>query len=153
MELGSHANFKETRLKIKAVPSPVLSDGPFEYLASELTEAVEVPTAYQTRAKSGKGNAKARKGPEALNKAVKSPLAVDSYNRYSLSVHSASPDVYGILHTAGIAEEFSTLLRVVMPEPSNQEKLISHMAPLELLGAESDHTAWMPRWIASGSTL
>ena len=73
-------------------------------------------------------------------------LAVDSCNRYSISVRGASPEVYGILREADIVKEFATLLSVTMPSPSNQDRTRQHMRPLERLGVASNHTAWVSEY-------
>jgi len=89
-----------------------------------------------------------QKGDPELKAVKDAQQAVNSYNCYLISVHGVSPDVYQILHTADIAREFATLLKITMPSPRNQEALIQHMRPLERLGAVSNHTAWMPEYVA-----
>lgn len=57
--------------------------------------------------------------------------AMDSYNRYSISVRGASEK---------IADNFKTLRQVPSPSPIDQEAAVRHMRPLERLGAMSN---WM----------
>ncbi|KAK2465753.1 hypothetical protein APHAL10511_002297 [Amanita phalloides] len=69
----------------------------------------------------------------------------DSYNRYSISVRGASPDVYHILKEAKITEEFAMLLRattILSAELGYQEVMRQHMFPSKRLGKASNHTAW-----------
>ena len=67
-------------------------------------------------------------------------LYADSYNRYSISVRGASPEVYGILHSANIVREFRTLLNVVMPSSDAEKRTTMYMRPSERMSRGSPHT-------------
>ena len=89
------------------------------------------------------------KGPGFIEKqkVVKEKrLAMDAYNRYSIAVRGASPDVYGILRKANVERAFSTLLSITMPSPTVQDTKIQRMQPFERLGRKSGHTAWMSKY-------
>jgi hypothetical protein len=75
--------------------------------------------------------------------------AMDAYNRYSIFVHGASSDIYGILKTADIVDQFRTLLHVAMPSPDGLESSLQHMRPLERLGNDCTQTAWMLEYVAA----
>jgi hypothetical protein len=75
--------------------------------------------------------------------------AVDSYNRYSISVRGGSPEVYQILNMANITNEFATLLKFTMPPPGNQQATLQHMRPLERQKDASNHTVWMGEYVTS----
>lgn len=88
------------------------------------------------------------KGPGFIEKqkVVKEKrLAMDAYNRYSIAVRGASPDVYGILLLCkgSVERAFSTLLSITMRA---QDTTIQHMQPLERLSREFGHTAWMSNY-------
>jgi hypothetical protein len=51
--------------------------------------------------------------------------------------------VYRILKTAGIADEFATLLKITTRLPGMAK---ATMCPLERLGDGSNHTAWMAEY-------
>jgi hypothetical protein len=70
-------------------------------------------------------------------------LEMDAYNRFTLSVRGASPDVYGILMEANIVKAFESLLNVILPPSFNENPVFRHMRPLERLDDISGHTAWM----------
>jgi hypothetical protein len=144
MELGNESNYRENCSKIKSkAPEPVV-DGKFEELTDAWIVAVKDLETYQKRPKQEKNEATI----EALKMKLKERrLALDSYNRYSISVRGASPDVYGILREAGIVKEFATLLSITMPSPNNQDRTIQHMRPLDRLGVSSNHTPWMSEYV------
>jgi hypothetical protein len=142
MELGSESNYKGLS-KIKPTPSGTTADGEFSKLTTVLATAqLQYVLGLQQVGRK-------KKDAEFEKQAVRdAQLAVDSYNRYSLSVRGASPEVYGILKTANIADEFATLLKITTPSPGNQKAILQHMRPLQRLGNESNHTAWMSEYVA-----
>jgi hypothetical protein len=73
-------------------------------------------------------------------------LATDRYNRYTISVRGASPEVYRILKTTGITDEFATLLKITTRLPGMAKATMQHICPLEQLGDGSNHTAWMAEY-------
>ena len=131
MELGCEQHFKENNKKIKYSASGPLADGAFRSLCEAWKAAVKnLETNIEEEAVKG-----------LKIKVTKARLAVDSYNRYSISVRGASPEVYGILRSANIEKEFETLLKIVMPS-SDAEPTRMHMRPLERLSEKSAHTDW-----------
>ena len=132
MELGCENTFKENGKKIKYLASEPLADGTFRSLC-EASNAAAMDLKTNTAKEAVKGLEK---------KASDAQLAVDSYNRYSISVRGASPKVYKILGEAKIVKEFATLFSIVMPE-SDAERTRLHMRPLEHLSKGSPHTDWM----------
>jgi hypothetical protein len=138
MELG---NEERKPLKIKPTASEPVGDGEFEELPDKLITAVKDPESHKRQPK------KLEADTERLKRKVKEArLAVDSCNRYSISVPGASGDVYGILSRANIVSEFAALLSITMP-PSNLDRTMQHMRPLERLGGASNHTAWMTEYV------
>ena len=145
MELGNESNYKGYS-KIKATPSGSTADGKFLELTTALATAVqEHALRLQQVGKKKKGDAELERLKKAIGDAQ---LAVDSYNRYSISVRGASPKVYQVLQTANIDEAFATLLEITTLLPENQEATLQHMRPLERLGDASNHTAWMSEYVA-----
>ena len=135
MELGCEQCFKSNGTKIKYLASEPLADGAFRTLHK----------AWDAAAKNLKTSTNKDAAP-ALKKAVKEArLAVDSYNRYSISVRGISPDEYGILRTAKIAKEFATLLSIIMTSIAEDHSTKKHMRPLERLSDQS-HIAWMSEY-------
>lgn len=103
MELGNESDYTETNSKIKWTASEPAVDGEFEQLTNEWIAAMNNLKKYQRQEEKQKNRA------EALQKVVQeSRLAMDSWNRYSISVRGTSPHVYGILREAGIVIEFAT---------------------------------------------
>ena len=143
MELGNESDHEENHSKIKSTAPKPAVDGEFEKLTGTWIAAAEQLETYQKQPEK-----KPEADVEGLKKAVKETrLAMDSGNRYSISVRGSSPDVYNILREAGIVEEFAALLKITMPSPSNQDRTMQHMHPLERLGAASNHTAWMSEYV------
>jgi len=137
MELGTESRFIENGSMIKCTASEPRADDEFEILCDALRNAEMELHAYRRKMKMKKETlAKFR---EKVNDAR---LAADSCNRFSISVRGASPDVYGILEKANIANEFATLLSIVMPSPGGEHSARQHMRPLERLSKQA-HTAWM----------
>jgi len=145
MELGNESSHKGIRSKIKCTPSEVPSDQ-FRQLSQSWLDALSCFNRYEKRRK------KKKETTQRLREAVKATQqAMDSCNRYSIAVRGASPDVYGILREADIAEEFATLLHITMSSPTPQEQALQHMRPLERLGGSSSHTHWMRNYVVSDS--
>ncbi|KIM86830.1 hypothetical protein PILCRDRAFT_4708 [Piloderma croceum F 1598] len=144
---GRGAN--SSRIKV-TIPEPTTKVDEFKILRNDWLAAVEALEDYQ------KGQVKKeRTDPKLVEKQKKvkeARLAMDAYNRYTIAVRGASADVYGILRMAKIETEFATLLTSTMPSPTAQDETIQHMRPLERLGSESGHTAWMSRYVVGEST-
>jgi hypothetical protein len=126
-------------------PAP---DGQFEKLTDEWIAAAKQLELLRKK-KVGKkkvGKKKVAKAKEkvAEQRAVvaEKRMAMDSCNRFSIFVRGASPEVYGILREAGIANQFATLLNVARGSLSNEGNTLKHMRPYERLGNTSAHTAW-----------
>lgn len=132
MELGCKQRFKKGRKKIKYLASESLVDGAFRSRHEEWDAAVK-----DLRANTAKNAVKGLK-----KKVNDARLAIDSYNRYSISVRGISPDEYGILRTAKIAKEFATLLSIVLPPITEDHSTKRHMRPLECLSDRS----WMSHY-------
>ena len=147
MELGNESRYKETNSKIKCATSDPPVDGEFENLCDVWDAAVKRLESYCGRRKPWKESL------EKLKKAANDArLAMDSYNRYSLSLRGVSQDVYGILHDAHIEKEFATLLSIIMPSPVDERSTRQHMRPLERLSAASSHTDWMSEYVVSNES-
>jgi anti-sigma28 factor (negative regulator of flagellin synthesis) len=144
MELGSESNYKGNS-KIKATPSGSTADVRFSELNTTLATAVQEHASRLQEVGKKKEDAKLKRLKKAIGDAQ---LAVDSYNRYSISVRGASPEVYRVLKTAEIFEAFETLLKITMPLSGNQEAALQHMRPLERLEDGSNFTAWMSEYVA-----
>jgi hypothetical protein len=142
LELGNESSYKATNTKIKVTASEPTVRGRFKTLSDDCFEATKRLTAYRRRGKKTKATLEKRK-----KDAQEKRLAMDLYNRYSISVRGASPDVYGILKAVGIAQEFDLLLSVTMPSPTDHEPMIQQMRPLERVGNTSAHTAWMSQYV------
>jgi hypothetical protein len=132
MELGCEQRFKGNGEKIKYLAAGPLADGAFRTLH----------TAWDAAAKDLKTNTKKNPAQGLKKKVSDARLAVDSYNRYSISVRGISPDVYGILRTAKITKEFATLLSIITSSIAEDHSTKKHMRPLERLSDRS-HIAWM----------
>jgi len=140
MELGNESRHQPTSTKC-TVPQ-VCSNNTFQTLTDNWIAAAKQLRQQQDSEKPDK------KTVEVLKKKVKeNRQAMDSYNRYSISVCSASSGVYGILTKAGIVEQFKTLLSVTMPSSTEEDHLIEHMRPLEHLGKTSAYTEWMSEYV------
>jgi hypothetical protein len=139
LELGNESTYNETRSHIKvSVPKPT-ADGQFQ----KLTDAWVAATA---KLESRKGRKQTKAAVNEQKKEVRQTrLAMDIYNRYSVSVRGASSEVYGILEKAQIQSAFDTLLSVTLPSPAHPDVLIQKMRPVEHLAGA--HMAWMSTYI------
>jgi hypothetical protein len=138
LELGNESAHRTAHSKIKVTIPKHTAKDEFQKLTEDWLAAAKTLR---------------RKDPEYTEKqkVVKEKrLAMDAYNRYSITVRGASPDVYGILRKANVERAFSTLLSITMPSPTVQDTTIQHMRPLERLGRESGHTAWMSKYVGKG---
>ena len=156
IELGSDSHFQSTGSNIKVTtPDPTEKDGVEEYY-SEAAQYIRDYAADQTskkrRIEKGAVPDPALGKKKLTNvdkkKLKDARLIMDRYNRYTIAIRGASPNVYGILRKAKIETEFETLLRTTMPPPTPQDIAIQHMRPLERLGEESVHNAWMSNYVA-----
>jgi predicted aldo/keto reductase-like oxidoreductase len=144
MELGTESHYKETNSKIKYATSEPPADGDFEDLCDAWDAAVKKLETYR------KGRKPQKKTLEKLKKAANDArVAMDSCNRYSLSVRGVSEGVYGVLRSADVVKEFATLLNIIMPLPVDERSTRKHMRPLERLSATSSHTDWMLEYVVS----
>lgn len=144
MELGTESRYQDNKSKIKYATSKPHADGEFGNLCDVWDAAVKKLETYRKRKKHRKETL------EQLKKVANDArLAMDSVNRYSLSVRGVSQDVYGILRDADIAKEFATLLSIIMPSPVDERSTRQHMRPLERLSAASSHTDWMSEYVVS----
>jgi hypothetical protein len=143
LELGNESSYKATNTKIKVTAPEPTARGRFKTLSDDFFNAVKRLATYQRRNKKKKATLEKRKKDVQEKR-----LAMDLYNRYSISVRGASPDVYGILEAVDIAQEFDLLLSVTMPSPADHEPMIQQMRPLERVGNASAHTAWMSQYVA-----
>ena len=144
MELGNESYYKDSGSQIKYAASEPPPDGKFETLCDLWDAAVKKLDNYGRRKKTKKDTL------EKLKKAANDArFAMDSCNRYSVSVRGVSQAVYGILRKANIAKEFATLLSIIMPLPADERSTRHHMRPLERLSATSSHTDWMVEYFLS----
>ena len=143
MELGSESEYQESSSKIRCTASEPLPDGKFEEYCDAL-DAAEKKLASRLKRKDTNNNNILNNLKKEVNDAR---TAIASCNRYSISVRGASRDVYGILDTANIANEFATLLSIIMPMPVHEHSTRQHMRPLERLSNESKHTDWMSEYV------
>jgi len=144
MELGNESNYEGCG-RIKATASGRTTEGGFSVLTAALATAVGK---HAFRLHEVGGNKMDPKLKELKEMVSNTQQAADSYNRYAISVRGASPEVYRVLKTAGIADEFMTLLDITTRLPGNERATIQHMRPLERLGDGSKHTAWMAEYFA-----
>lgn len=151
LELGNESCHQKTGSQIKVTPSPPLVTGQFENLQNQWMSAVQRLREYRKMKtkKVGKDSVEVVLLKELEDRQV----AMDAYNRFTISVRGASPEVYGVLKEANIVEEFATLLSVTMPSPTAQDTVIQHMRPLERLGDASAHTAWMSMYIVGDEPM
>jgi len=173
MELGNESKYQESHSKVKTVASEPAVDGEFARLTAEFADDLQKFESYKAQAKQElaylKEDVKAsrrtkkdltdkkkvlQKAEKKLEEQMKSSRqAKDSYNRYSIAVRGASDDVYKILQTAKIVKEFDVLVRFSMPSANDQTAAMKHMRPLESLGAESNHTAWMLEYTVDAESM
>jgi hypothetical protein len=142
MELGSESEY-QGHGKIKATPSKPTSNK-FSELTTTLATAAEKYAVRLRQVGKDKKDLELRALNKALNEAQ---LATDMHNRYAISIRGASPEVYQILETAEIVNEFATLLDITTRVPGKEKATIRHMCPLERLEDGSDHTAWMADYV------
>lgn len=119
--------------------------GPFSTLENEYISAVQCLRQYGTIVDANE-TVKQRRDPAKVNlrKTVQDKwLAMNEYNRFTITIRGASSDEYGGLKEAKLKEQFATLLSLTMPSPTAQDIAIQHTMPLERLGKTSAHTAWM----------
>ena len=130
MKLGCEQSFKGSKKMIKYMASGTLAAGEFRKrrMALNVAEQVLLNNTEKTAIKGLK------------KKVYDARVYADSYNRYSISVRGASPDVYGILHSAKIVEEFETLLKVAMPSSDTEKRTTMHVRPNERMSRASHHT-------------
>lgn len=142
MELGNESNYRETNSKIKyTIPKPP-ADGEFEALTQKWTNAVNALQAFRQRRVQQKDRR------EVLKTAVHdAQVTMDCFNRYTISIRGADPEIYGILREADITSQFEMLLRTTMPPPADQSYLRRSMRPLKRLGFTSDYNAWMSTFV------
>jgi hypothetical protein len=137
MELGTETLHRTTRSKIKVTPSETPREQ-YRQLRQDWVDALLCLEDYRKTPSSRKEEIR------KLQKDVKEKQqAMDSCNRYIISVRGASSNTYGILDEAGIAEEFGTLLHITMPSPTPQDVSLQHMRPFESIGETFSHTDWM----------
>jgi hypothetical protein len=129
--------------KIKLTASGPTADGEFSKLTTALAAAIGK---HALRLQQVGRNKKDKELMKLKQLVSDEQLAADSYNRYAICVRGACPQVYGILKTAGIADEFANLLKITMPLPRNEKAAMQHMRPLEELRDGSNHTAWMAEY-------
>ena len=143
MELGNESRYNDNGSMIKCAASEPPADGEFGILCDAWNAAAEKLETYRREK-----NIQNETLEDLKKKTNDARLAVDSCNRYSISVRGASPHVYGILREADIANEFATLLSIIMPSDGEHDT-IKHMRPLERL-SDPSHTAWMWKYSVSG---
>jgi hypothetical protein len=136
LELGNESKHKGMPSKVKLTFPKPLEDGAFGKLVEEWYTAVrDLEAARKTAFK------EEIKKRQAVVKTKQ--RAMDLYNRYTISIWGASPEVYGILKTANIETQFQTLLAVTMPSPKAEIPLVQEMKPLEHLDRDSAYTTRM----------
>ena len=143
-ELGNDSNHGRTSSKIKVTTPTSTTKDEFQELTKNSVKALEKYQAEHRRKKDPKL-------VEKQNEAKEERPAMDSHNRYTIAIRGVSASVYGILDKANVKTQFATLLAIMMPSPTAQDEMIQHMRPLERLGRESGHTAWMSRYVVEES--
>ena len=149
-ELGNDSNHGRTKSKIKVTTPTFTTKDEFQKLTQNWLTAVKALGKYQAE----HPEKKRKKDPklvEKQNEVKEERVAMDAHNRYTIAIRGASASVYGILDKAKVKTEFATLLAITMPSPTAQDEMTQHMRPLERLGRESDHTAWMSRYVVGES--
>jgi hypothetical protein len=142
VELGTESEYHDNG-KIKATASKSTSPNEFAVLTTTLATAATNYALRLQQVGKKKKDSKLMALKEALSKAQ---LDIDMYNRYAISVRGASLEVYQILETAKIAQEFATLLDITTRLPGKEKATIQHMCPLERL-EDGNHTAWMANYV------
>ena len=149
-ELGNDSNHGRTKSKIKVTTPTSTTKDEFQKLTQNWLTAVQALGKYQAGHPEKKRKIDS-KLVEKQNEVKEGRVAMDAYNRYTIAIRGASASVYGILDNAKVKTEFATLLAITMPSPAVQDEMIRHMRPLERLGRESGHTAWMSRYVMGES--
>ena len=144
MELGSEANYRGNGKKIKATPSEQPTTDKFPKLTTTLATAAGKYAVRLQQVGKDKTDPELTALKMTLNEAQ---LATDMYNRYAISIRGATPQVYQILETAKIANDFATLLDITTRVSGKEKATIQHMCPLERLDDGSNHTAWMAEYV------
>jgi len=157
LKLGNESNHQITHSKIKVTIPESAAEGKFQELTENWLDAAKSLEEYRKRKKPKyrkRNPEKKPKDPKLVEKqrvVKEARLAMDTYNRYSIAVRGASADEYGILRKANVETAFATLLSITMPSPAAQDRAIQRMRPLERLGRESGHTAWMSKYVVGES--
>ena len=146
-ELGNDSNHGTTKSKIKVTTPTSTTKDEFQKFTQDSVKALEK---YQAEHPEKKRKTDP-KSVEKQDEAKEESLAMDADNRYTIAIRGASASVYGILDKAKVETEFATLLAITIPSPTTQDEMIQHMRPLERLGRESGHTAWMSRYVVGES--
>ena len=139
MELGNESNHGHSRSRLKP---RVWGTGsiPYSQLVQDWVNAVEILVHHKALS-----SPKAKTDP--MKKAVtERRKAMDNYDRYSLSARGSSDAVYGILKAARLAEAFAALLKVAIQSPTELDRTISQMRPLERFSKLFGHTDWMSEY-------
>lgn len=150
LEFGNNSCHRSTNSQIKITAPKNL--GPFSTLENGYISAVQALRQFETVVNT-RETVQQRRDPAKANlrKTVQDKwLAMNEYNRFTISIRGASSNEYGILKDAKLNEQFATLLSLTMPPPTAQDIAIRHMMPLERLGKTSAHTAWMKDYGDSG---
>jgi hypothetical protein len=142
LELGDESSYEATNSKIKVTASEPTARDQFKTLSDDWFAAMKRLLTSQ------KHPTQTKVIVEKLKKELQEKrLAMDLYNRYSISVRGAS-EAYGILKKADIVREFNDLLSITMPSPAEPVPVIQPMRPFEHLGNKS---AWMSEYVAEVS--
>jgi len=156
LELGNESSYRQSKSKIQVTVSEH-GDVEFCTLVNKASTAEKELQEYRDKMKVEKKVEKKEADKKEVEKTMIKSLREevksartkrDSYNRYSISVRGASPEVYGVLAKANIATEFATLLRVTMPSSDDQNSTIQQMRSLERLGDNCANMAWMLQYTA-----
>lgn len=103
MELGSQSNYWTSRSKILVTASPLEDNGMFRTHWEKRDSAMKKLLHYEGR----KLNGQEQKIEGELQKEVdNAQQKMDACNRFSISVRSALPEVYGVLAKAKISKAF-----------------------------------------------
>lgn len=148
LELGNETNHQKSGSRIQTTPPA--DCGEFEDLQNEWLSSVKSLQGYKLQKTGKKRDAEEVR---LLKDVEVKQVAMDAYNRFTVSVRGTSPEVYGVLNAAKIANEFATLLRIIMPAPTGRDTIIQQMRPLEHLGDTSAHTNWMSVYVVDDPQL
>jgi len=147
LELGNESSYQECESKIQVIVSKP-SDVDFQTLTKNFSTAVENLRRYRHQEKLEMRKVEVKEVKWLREEVIRTRATMDGYNRYSIFVRGASPEVYGILDEGNFAAEFATLLRMIMPVAADYDSNIQQMRPLERLGHSSAHMAWMMQYTA-----